>query len=87
MTGVGPQLLGCSVLHEHLRPVVTMATPEAAQAVIGVLNRVIRYAVGLGVTASVLQTSLYNGELPVHHQAILLQGSRSGACCVWRWVP
>lgn len=34
---------------------------EAAQA-INVLNRVIRYAVGLGVGASVLQTSLYTGK-------------------------
>lgn len=82
MTGVGSQLLDCSALQEHQRPVETMATPEAAQAVIGVLNRVIRYAVGLGVTASVLQTSLYNGELPVRHQAALLKGSRWCMLCV-----
>lgn len=37
------------------------ANPQAA-AVIGALNRVIRYAIGLGVGASALQTSLYNGE-------------------------
>ncbi len=39
-----------------------MANPEAAAVLISTLNRVIRYAVGLGVTASVLQTSLYTGE-------------------------
>lgn len=33
---------------------------EGAQVAINVLNRVIRYAVGLGLGASVLQTSLYN---------------------------
>ena len=38
-----------------------MANPEAAAAVVGVLNKVIRYAVGLGVGVSILQTSLYNG--------------------------
>jgi prohibitin 1 len=37
------------------------ATPQAA-AVIGVLNKVIKYAIGLGAGASALQTSLYNGE-------------------------
>uniref|UniRef100_A0A7R9VF21 Prohibitin n=1 Tax=Chlamydomonas euryale TaxID=1486919 RepID=A0A7R9VF21_9CHLO len=37
-----------------------MANPEAAQALVGMLNRVMKYAVGLGVTASALQTSLYN---------------------------
>ncbi|GAX82481.1 hypothetical protein CEUSTIGMA_g9908.t1 [Chlamydomonas eustigma] len=36
-----------------------MANPETASVLIGALNRVMRYAVGLGVTASVLQTSLY----------------------------
>lgn len=36
-----------------------MANPEAASAIAGVLNRVMKYAVGLGLTASVLQTSLY----------------------------
>ena len=35
---------------------------QASKALVNVLNRVIRYAVGLGVGASVLQTSLYNGE-------------------------
>jgi hypothetical protein len=44
-----------------------MATPEGAQVVIQVLNRVIRYAVGLGIGASALQTSLYNGEGLVGH--------------------
>lgn len=29
---------------------------------INLLNKVIKYAVGLGVGASVLQTSLYNGD-------------------------
>ncbi len=38
-----------------------MANPEGAAAVIGLLNKVMKYAVGLGVTASVLQTSLYTG--------------------------
>ncbi|PNH06609.1 Prohibitin-1, mitochondrial [Tetrabaena socialis] len=37
-----------------------MANPETAAVAINVLNKVIRYAVGLGVGASVLQTSLYN---------------------------
>nr|QKY15293.1 putative prohibitin (PHB) [Polytomella parva] len=38
-----------------------MAAPnETAQLAINVLNKVIRYAVGLGVTVSALQTSLYN---------------------------
>jgi len=36
-----------------------MANPETASVLIGALNRVMRYAVGFGVTASVLQTSLY----------------------------
>ncbi|WIA12126.1 hypothetical protein OEZ85_012199 [Tetradesmus obliquus] len=35
------------------------STPQAA-AVIGVLNKVIKYAIGLGAGASALQTSLYN---------------------------
>jgi hypothetical protein len=34
---------------------------EGAQAVVGLLNKVIKYAVGLGVGASVLQSTLYNG--------------------------
>lgn len=38
-----------------------MANPETAAVAINVLNKVIRYAVGLGVGASILQTSLYNG--------------------------
>ncbi|EFJ50867.1 prohibitin [Volvox carteri f. nagariensis] len=37
-----------------------MANPETAAVAINVLNKVIRYAIGLGVGASVLQTSLYN---------------------------
>lgn len=37
------------------------STPQAA-AVIGVLNKVIKYAIGLGAGASALQTSLYTGE-------------------------
>jgi hypothetical protein len=38
-----------------------MAGAEANQLV-GALNKLMRYAVGLGVTASALQTSLYTGE-------------------------
>ena len=41
-----------------------MANPEAASAIVGILNKVMRAAIGLGVTASVLQTSLYTGEVP-----------------------
>lgn len=41
----------------------SMANPNAAAAVIGVLNKVIKYAVGVGMGASILQTSLYTGEL------------------------
>ena len=37
-------------------------TPNAA-ALIGVLNKVMKYAVGLGIGASALQSSLYNGEV------------------------
>lgn len=37
------------------------AAPEASAVLVNVLNRVMRYAVGLGVGASVLQTSLYTG--------------------------
>lgn len=33
---------------------------EAASAAVKILNNVVKYAVGLGVTASVLQTSLFN---------------------------
>ncbi len=40
-----------------------MAAPEGAAIAINVLNKVIRYAVGLGIGASALQTSLYNGVL------------------------
>lgn len=40
-----------------------MAANQQAAAVIGVLNKVMKYAVTFGVGASVLQTSLYNGEL------------------------
>lgn len=40
-----------------------MAAPEGAAIAINVLNKVIRYAVGLGLGASALQTSLYNGVL------------------------
>lgn len=35
--------------------------PNTAQAVIGALNKVIKYAIGLGAGASALQTSLYTG--------------------------
>jgi hypothetical protein len=34
---------------------------EGAQAVVGLLNKVIKYAVGLGVGASVVQQTLFNG--------------------------
>lgn len=34
--------------------------PNAAQAVIGALNKVIKYAIGLGAGASALQATLYN---------------------------
>ena len=34
---------------------------EQAAALVGVLNKVIRYAVGVGVGVSALQTSLYTG--------------------------
>jgi hypothetical protein len=46
------------------------ATPQAA-AVIGVLNKVIKYAIGLGAGASALQTSLYNGKPQKRSTAIL----------------
>lgn len=40
-----------------------MSAPNpAAQAVIGALNKVIKYAIGLGAGASALQAALYNGE-------------------------
>ncbi len=42
---------------------------EGAQVLVGVLNKVMRYAVGLGVTASVLQTSLYTGACERWHGA------------------
>lgn len=35
---------------------------EAANVAISVLNKVVRYAVTLGVGASIAQTSLYTGE-------------------------
>jgi len=37
-----------------------MANPETAAAIVGVLNKVIKYAVGLGAASSILATSLYN---------------------------
>lgn len=37
-----------------------MAASEGTAAVVGLLNKVMKYAVGLGVGASILQTSLYN---------------------------
>lgn len=40
------------------------AAPEGAAALVQVLNRVMKYAVGLGLGATVLQTTLYNGEQP-----------------------
>jgi hypothetical protein len=40
--------------------------PNAAQAVIGALNKVIKYAIGLGAGASALQATLYNGEQQQH---------------------
>lgn len=39
-----------------------MAAPEGASVLINVLNKVMKYAVGLGVGASVLQTALYTGR-------------------------
>jgi len=36
---------------------------EGAAALIGALNKVIKFAVGAGVGASVLQTSLFTGEV------------------------
>lgn len=61
------------------------AAPEGAAALVGVLNKVMKYAVGLGVGASILQTSLYNGRrncssaLPAprlhqHHRCIAVDG-------------
>ena len=50
-----------------------MANAEAS-AVIGILNKVMKYAVGLGVTASVLQTSLYTGIISTSNQKQLLIG-------------
>jgi hypothetical protein len=41
-----------------------MAASEGATALIGVLNKVIKYAVAAGMGASVLQTSLFTGEDP-----------------------
>lgn len=38
-----------------------MAANPSAAALIGVLNKVMKYAVGLGLGASALQTSLFNG--------------------------
>ena len=43
-----------------------MAAAEGPQVAINILNKVMKYAVGLGVTASVLQTALYNGEWHAH---------------------
>lgn len=42
--------------------------PNAAQAVIGALNKVIKYAVGIGATASALQATLYTGKQQQHQQ-------------------
>ena len=39
-----------------------MANPETAAAIVGVLNKVIKYAVGLGAASSIFATSLYNGK-------------------------
>jgi hypothetical protein len=39
-----------------------MANPETAAAIVGMLNKVIKYAVGLGATTSILSTSLYTGK-------------------------
>mmetsp|Transcript_38182 Transcript_38182/g.96646 ORF Transcript_38182/g.96646 Transcript_38182/m.96646 type:complete len:282 (-) Transcript_38182:505-1350(-) len=36
------------------------AAPEGAAALVGVLNKVMKYAVGLGVGASIIQTALFN---------------------------
>jgi prohibitin 1 len=38
------------------------AAPEGAAALVGLLNKVMKYAVGLGVGASVLQTALFTGR-------------------------
>lgn len=39
-----------------------MAASEGAQAAVRALNALIRYSVGVGVGASILGTSMYNGE-------------------------
>jgi hypothetical protein len=54
-----------------------MAAGEGAAAVIGLLNKVIKYAVGAGVGASVLQTSLFTGDFD--GVAAVLQPV--GRCC------
>ena len=38
-----------------------MAANEGVSVAVNVLNKVMKYAVGLGVASSVLQTSLYTG--------------------------
>jgi hypothetical protein len=43
--------------------------PNAAQAIVGALNKVIKYAIGIGAGVSALQTSLYSGEWPQHATA------------------
>ena len=53
----------CADLSTHTRTHkahTTMAAEQAA-ALVGVLNKVIRYAVGVGVGVSALQTSMYTG--------------------------
>jgi hypothetical protein len=47
---------------------------EGAQAVVGLLNKVIKYAVGLGVGASVAQSVLFTGAPTARTRSI-----------VWRW--
>jgi hypothetical protein len=56
-----------------------MAASESAAALIGVLNKVIKYAVAAGVGASVLQTSLFTGARP--------RAARSGGARAARRTP
>jgi hypothetical protein len=52
--------------------------PNAAQAVIGALNKVIKYSIGLGAGATALQTSLYTGK---QQHSSNSKVAAPGSCC------
>lgn len=58
-----------------------MAGREGVAAAVGALNKIIRYAVGLGASVSIVQTSIFNGEGGCRACLVLMAGRDRRWCC------